>query len=133
MILIFNLTNLDEACVQATHMESKGKNTKEKFSKQPSKPYGNEFNGKGKCKHSTTVKKEGEKSICTHFQKKGHDASTCWKLHPKLKLEKFWNKEEKKITATTIQHDLGSDSGDETKIISTSIRGKKSFYLYFKA
>ena len=35
MILMFNPTNLDEVCVEAIHIETKGKNTKEKFSKKP--------------------------------------------------------------------------------------------------
>ena len=56
--------------------------------------------------------------------KKGHDASKCWKLHPNLKPEKFQNKEEKKNIVAAIQHDLGSDSGDETNIFDTSIQGK---------
>ena len=53
MILMFNSTNLDEVCVQATHVESKGNNTKEKFSKKHFKPDGNKFKGK----HTSTVKK----------------------------------------------------------------------------
>ena len=56
---MFNRTNLDEVCVQSTHIETKGKNTKEKFSKKPFKPDGNTFKGKGKGKHTHTVKKEG--------------------------------------------------------------------------
>ena len=82
MILMLNITNLDEVCVQATHIETKRNNTKENFSKKPFKPDGNKFKGKGKGKHTTIVKKEGEKPTCTHCQKKGHDASKCWKLHP---------------------------------------------------
>ena len=66
MILMINLTNLDEVCVQATHMESKGKNAKEKFSKKPSKLDGNKFKGKGKGKHTPTMNKGGEKHECTH-------------------------------------------------------------------
>ena len=31
-ILMFNPTNLDEVCVQATHIESKGKNAHDNFS-----------------------------------------------------------------------------------------------------
>ena len=65
---MFNLTNLDEVSVQATHMDSKGKNTKEKFSYKHYNPFGNKFKGKEKCKHTTTIKK-GEKPTCTHFQK----------------------------------------------------------------
>ena len=48
MILTFNTTKLDEVCVQANHIETKGKNTKESFYKKPFKPYGNKFKGKGK-------------------------------------------------------------------------------------
>ena len=44
--------------------------------------------------------------------------------HPELKLEKFQNKEDKKTTAATIQHDLGSNSGGETNIVATSIQVK---------
>ena len=86
---MFILSNLDEVCVKATHIETKGKNTKENFSKKPFKLDGNKSKGKGKCKHTTTVKKEGDKPTYTHCQKKGHDASKCWKLHPELKPEKF--------------------------------------------
>jgi hypothetical protein len=33
-ILMFNPTNLDEVCVQATHIESRGNNVKDNFSKK---------------------------------------------------------------------------------------------------
>ena len=66
MVLMFNLTNFDEVCVQETHIETNGKNTKENVSKKPFKPDGNKFKGKGKGKHTTTVKKEGDKPTCTH-------------------------------------------------------------------
>ena len=86
---MFNSNNLHEVCVQGTHIEMKGKNTKENFSKKPFKPDGKKFKGKGKGKHTATVKKEGDKPTYTHCQKRGHDASKCWKLHPELKPEKF--------------------------------------------
>ena len=70
MILMFIMTNLNEVCVQATHIETKGKNTKEKFSKKHFKLNGNKFKGNGKGKHTTNVKKEGEKPTCTHCHKK---------------------------------------------------------------
>ena len=89
---MFNPTNLDEVCVQATHIETKGKNTKETFSKKPLKLDGNKSKGKGKGKHTSTMKKEGDKPSCTHCQKKGHDASKCWKLHSELNPKKFNNK-----------------------------------------
>jgi len=45
-------------------------------------------------------------------------------LHPELKPKKFDGK--KKTTVSAIQKDLGSDSGDETTITATSIKGKNS-------
>ena len=76
------------------------------------------------------MKKQGEKPTCTHFQKKGHDASKCWKIHLELKPKKFQNKEYKNTIAATIQHDLVSNYGDETKVVSTSIQGKNpSIYV----
>jgi hypothetical protein len=35
MILMFNLTNLDEVCVQATHIDSKGKSVHDVSSAKP--------------------------------------------------------------------------------------------------
>jgi hypothetical protein len=43
-LLFFNPTNLDEVCVQATHLESMGKNGREE---NPFKHSKNHFNGKG--------------------------------------------------------------------------------------
>ena len=42
-----------------------------------------------------------------------------------MKHKKFNNKGKQKIVATT-QHDLGFDSGDETKITSMELKGKDS-------
>ena len=70
-ILMFNPNNLDEVCVQATHIEYKGKNTANKFSKKPFKPRGNKFKGKGKRKKTTSMKKEGEKTTCHTLLEKG--------------------------------------------------------------
>ena len=44
-------------------------------------------------------------------------------MHPELKPKKFGGKD-----IATIQKDLGSDSGDETIVTATSIKGK-----YFEA
>ena len=70
-----------------------------------------------------TVKKE--EPICSHCQK-GHDVSKCWKLHPELRPNKYGGNKDKgksKATAAVIQ-DLGSDSGDETKVTAVGIQGK---------
>jgi hypothetical protein len=57
--LLFNPTNLDEVCVQATHLDNMGKHVQEDPTKKPSnfphKPF-NKF--KRKDKKTTTVKRE---------------------------------------------------------------------------
>jgi hypothetical protein len=72
-ILMFNPASLDEVCVQATHLESRGKNVNVDFVK-PFKPTEGKFKGKGKEKFkgekTNTVKKE--KPTCTHCKKEGH-------------------------------------------------------------
>jgi hypothetical protein len=69
-IIMFNPTSLDEVCVQATHLESKGKNVNVDFVK-PFKPTQGKFKGKGKekvkGKKTNTVK--NEKPTCTHCNK----------------------------------------------------------------
>jgi len=115
-ILMFNPKNLDEVCVQAMHLESRGKSIQEEGSKRnPLKGKEKEKGGKWKGNKNASVKKEGEKITCKHCSKEGHDEGHCWKLHPKFRPKKQNNNGKQKTIATT-QHDLGSDSGDETKI-----------------
>lgn len=80
--------------------------------------------GKWKGKKNANVKKEGEKTICQHCSKDGHDEAHCWKLHPELRPKKQNNKGKQNMTATT-QHDLGSNYGDETKISAMVTKGKE--------
>ena len=123
---MFNPTSLDEACVQATHLESRGKNVNVDFVKPFKSTEGN-FKGKGKekfkGKKNYTVKKE--KPTCTHCKKEGHSEYHYWILHPELKPTKFRKKGKPKTTATT-QTNLGSDSGDEIKVTVMGIKGKNS-------
>jgi hypothetical protein len=125
-ILMFNPSNLDEVCVQATHLEARGRNETHEGNK---KPFSHGDKGKRKFKgngrKNVVVKKEGEKFTCKHCSKDGHDEDHCWKLHPERRPKKFGNKEKSK-TAATIQHDLGSDSGDETKITAIGYQGNGS-------
>ena len=69
---MFNPTNLDEVCLQATHIESRGKNTYEEDSKKNS-PKGKqkEKGGKWKGKKNASVKKEGRKSHANIVPKRG--------------------------------------------------------------
>jgi hypothetical protein len=117
---MFNHTNIDKVSVQATYLESsKGKHVIEyknpyKFEKKPK--------GKWKSNKSATVNQVEEIPSCSHCKIKGHEESQCWKLHPKLRLKKFKNKGKKKTVASA-QQDLGSDFGDESKIITIGKKG----------
>ena len=87
-ILMFNPTSLDEVCVQATHLETTGKNIFD----------GNEdsdFKGKGR-KRITNSRKEKGKFFCKNCSKTSHDEDHCWKLHLELKPEKYKTKDKTK-------------------------------------
>jgi hypothetical protein len=125
-ILMFNPSNLDEVCVQSTHLEARGRNETHEGNK---KPFSHGDKGKrkfkGNGKKNDAIKKEGEKFRCKHCSKDGHDEDHCWKLHPERRPKRFGNKGKSK-TAATIQHDLGSNSGDETNITAMGYQGKGS-------
>ena len=70
------------------------------------------------------MKKEGEKITCKHCSKEGHDVTHYWELHSELRPKKQNNKGKQKTTVAT-QHDLGSNSGDETKISTMVTKGKE--------
>ena len=122
---MFNPNNSDEVYVQATHIEMGGRSVPSNFQKKFSKTEDHKFKGKGKGKKIVTVKKEGERPTCTHCKKDGHEESKCWKLHLELRPKKFQKKGKRKTTAI-VQQDLGSDSGDETKIIVMGHKGNLS-------
>jgi hypothetical protein len=66
-----------------------------------------------------------ERSSCKHCKKEGHDDDRCWQLH--LEKRPKWFKENKgrqTIAATTQPIDLGSDSGDESKVSLVDMTGK---------
>jgi hypothetical protein len=127
-ILMFNPSNLDEVCVQATHLEARGRNDTHEGNK---KTFNHGDKGKKKFKgngrKNVVVKKEGEKFTCKHCSKDGHDEDHCWKLHPERRPKKFGNNNKgKSKTVATVQQDLGSDSGDETKITAMGYQGNGS-------
>jgi hypothetical protein len=125
-ILMFNPSNLDEVCVHTTHLEARGRNKTHEGHKNPfihGDKGKRKFKGNGK--KNVVVKKEGEKFTCKHCSKDGHDEDHCWKLHLERRPKKFGNKG-KSNTVATIQHDLGSNSGDETKIIAMGYQGNGS-------
>jgi hypothetical protein len=125
-ILMFNPTSLDEVCVHATHLEARGRNEPQEGNMKPfvhGDKRKKKFKGNGR--NNALVKKEGDKLTCKHCSKDGHDEDHCWKLHPEKRAKYFSNKGKPKTT-TTVQHDLGSDSGDETKITTMGFQGKDS-------
>jgi hypothetical protein len=69
-ILMFNPSNLDEVCVQATHLEARGRNDIHKGNK---KTFSHGEKGKKWFKDNgrknAAMKKEGENFTCKHCQK----------------------------------------------------------------
>ena len=121
---MFNPTSIDEVSVQATHLEARGKNGNPEVGglSQPTASKNKEKRKqKWKARKANTAQKS--KASCTHCKKDGHDDEHCWILHLELRPKKF---EGKKKTATAIQKDLGLNSGDETTIAATGIKGKNS-------
>ena len=117
---MFNPTSLDEVCVQAMHLEARGKQSFD----------GNvdsEFKGKRR-KINENSRKEKGKLFCKNCSKTSHDEDHCWKLHPELKPEKFKTKDKAKKkgkTVAIVEKDLGSKSGDETKSIALALKNIK--------
>jgi hypothetical protein len=125
-ILMFNPTNLDEFCVQETHLEARGRNEPQEVSKKPFvKGDKGKKKFKGNGRKNASVKKEGEKLSCKHCSKDDHNEDHCWKLHPEMRPKNFSHKGKPKTTTTT-QYDLGYDSGDETKITTMGFQGNDS-------
>ena len=118
---MFNPTILDEVCVQAPHIKSKGSGVHDFSSAESSQS--KEGKEKGKGKHTTTMRKGDEWPTCLHCQKQGHEEAKCWLLHPELKLKWFKDQKDKQKT-TVIVEDRGSDYDDETKITIVCVKGK---------
>jgi hypothetical protein len=126
--LLFNPTSLDEVCVQATHLEKRGKHVQEDPTKKPSNfPQKTFKKFKRKDKKTSTVMRVGGKPSCTHCKKSSHDEEHCWKLHSEKKQKQFGGKGKTKSIAT-IQQELGFDSGDEGKITAVGVQGKDSLH-----
>jgi hypothetical protein len=126
--LLFNPTSLDRVCVQDTHLENRGKHVQEDPTKRPSNfPHKTFKKFKRKDKKIATVTREGGKSSCTHCKKSGHDEEHCWKLHPEKNLKQFGGKGNTK-TVSTVQQDLGSESGDEGNMTTIEVQGKYSLH-----
>jgi hypothetical protein len=127
-LLLFNPTSLDEVCVQATHLENRGKHFQEDPTKKLSNfPHKTFKKFKRNDKKTTTMTREGGKPSCTHCKKNGHDEEHCWKLHLEKKPKQLGGKGKAK-TVSAVQQDLGFDSGDEGKITIVGVQGKYSLH-----
>lgn len=83
-LLMFDPSDLDKVCVQATHLEERGKFMKESKKKNASNNNSKKNKGKEKKKTTSMAQKEKSKDVCNHC-KKGHLEVKCWKLHPALR------------------------------------------------
>lgn len=104
-ILMFNPSNFDEVCVQATHIESSGRSIVFGLTKEVPPT---EIKRKEKEKKAAIMKKEEEKSTCSHCQWKGHEEEKCWKLHLEFKPKWFKVQKDKQKTVAVVQ-DIGSN------------------------
>jgi hypothetical protein len=122
IVFMFGPTNLDEVSVQATYIEA-GKTSVSGESSSSRKEDKRKRHGNGKNANAVT-KKEGKPS-CKHCKKEGHDEDRCWQLHPEKRPKWFKEKKGTQTVATTSKPtDLGSDSGDESKISLVGMTGK---------
>jgi hypothetical protein len=79
----------------------------------------------GNGKNVNAVSKKEGKPSCKHCKKEGHDEDRCWQLHPEKRPKWFKEKKGMQTVATTSKPtDLGSDSGDESKISLVGMTGK---------
>jgi hypothetical protein len=98
---LFNPTNLEEVCVQATHLENRGKHVQEDPTKKTSNfPQKTFKKFKRNHKNITTMMREGGKPSCTHCKKSSHDEEHYWKLHLEKKLKQFGGKGKTNTIAT---------------------------------
>jgi hypothetical protein len=84
-LLLFNPTNLDEVCVQETHLENRGKNVQKTTQRNFPSSRTTSSKERERTRRQRTTKKEEGNPSCTHCKKYGHDDEHCWKLHPDLK------------------------------------------------
>jgi hypothetical protein len=120
IVFMFGPTNLDEVSVQATYIEA-GKAGVLGESSSSRK----EDKRKRHGKNENAVTRKERNPSCRHCKKEGHDEDRCWQLHPEKRPKWFKEKKGTQIVETTTKPiDLGSDSGDESKISLVGMTGK---------
>jgi hypothetical protein len=123
-VFMFGPTNLDEVSVQATYIEA-GKGGVSGESSSSRKEDKRKRHGNGK--NENAVSKKEEKPSYKHCKKEGYDEDGCWQLHPEKRPKWFKEKKGTQTVATTSKPtDLGSNSGDESKISLVGMTGENS-------
>ena len=102
-LLLFEPATINEASVKATHLENKETHEKNDHPKI-----------------STTTKRRGAKTSCTHCEKEGHEKDNCWRLHPELRPKRDDRKERQKRTAT-MQQDQKSELEEDEKVMTAGV------------
>ena len=119
IVFMFVPTKLDEVFVQETYIEAgKAGVSGESSSRKEDK---RKWHGK----NSNVVARKEQKPSFKHCKKEGHDEEICWQLHLEKRPKWFKEKKGTQTVATTSKPiDLGSDSGDESKISLVGMTGK---------
>jgi hypothetical protein len=121
IVFMFGPTNLDEVFVQATYIEEMKTRVGVSGESSSRKEDKRKWNGK---KTNSVARKEDNPS-CKHYKKEGHDEDRCWQLHPEKRPRWFKEKKGRQTVATTTRPiDLGSYSGDESKVSLVGLTGK---------
>jgi hypothetical protein len=120
IVFMFGPTKLDEVSVQVTYIEE-GKAVVLGESTSSRKEDKRNWHGK----NSNVVARKDEKPSCEHCNKEGHDVEKCWQLHPKKRPKWFKeNKGRQTVAVKTRPKDLGSYSGDKSKVSLVGMTSK---------
>jgi hypothetical protein len=76
-------------------------------------------------KKASSVVRKKERPPCKNCKKEGHDEGRYWQLHPEKRPKWFKERKGKQtVAAATRPINLGSDSGDESKVSLVGMKGK---------
>jgi hypothetical protein len=110
-IFMFGPIDVDEFSVQVTYIEEGEAGVSWESSSRK------EDKRKWQGKKENAVERKDENPSCKNWKKEGHDEDRCLQLHPEKRPKWFKEKKGRKtVAATTRPIDLGSDSGDESKV-----------------
>jgi hypothetical protein len=120
-VFMFVPTNIDEVYVQATYIEV-GK-TRVGVSGESSSRKEDKRKWNRKKENSVEIKEETPS--CKHCKKEGHDEEHFSKFHPEKRPKLLKERKGRQsIAVETRPTNLGSDSGDESKISVVGLTGK---------